>query len=88
MKKPVVLFEIDEAVATISLNDGDRMNPLGDEVIDGMIDAVGKVRNDRRVRAVILTGRGRGFCVGADLAHYHGLGRVNTNFRVGANGQH
>ena len=73
MKNPVVLLEIDEAVATISLNDGDRMNPLGDEVIDGLIDAVAKVRDDKRLRALILTGRGRGFCVGADLAHYRRL---------------
>jgi 2-(1,2-epoxy-1,2-dihydrophenyl)acetyl-CoA isomerase len=73
MSKPAVLLEIDEAIATISLNGGDRMNPLGDEVIDGMIDAVGRVRDDKRVRALILTGRGRGFCVGADLAHYRGL---------------
>lgn len=73
MKKSAVLFEIGEGIATISLNDGDRMNPLGDEVIDGMIDAVGQVRDDRRVRALVLTGRGRGFCVGADLAHYRRL---------------
>jgi len=73
MKNTVVLLETDEAVATISLNDGDRMNPLGDEVIDGLVDAVAKVRDDRRLRALILTGRGRGFCVGADLAHYRRL---------------
>ncbi|MFA7556227.1 MAG: enoyl-CoA hydratase-related protein [Hydrogenophaga sp.] len=73
MKTSAVLFEVDEAIATISLNDGDRMNPLGDEVIDGMTDAVGRVRDDKRVRALILTGRGRGFCVGADLAHYRRL---------------
>ena len=73
MKKSAVLFEIDGDLATITLNDGDRMSPLGDEVIDGMIDAVSQIRDDRRVRAVILTGSGRGFCVGADLADYRGL---------------
>jgi 2-(1,2-epoxy-1,2-dihydrophenyl)acetyl-CoA isomerase len=73
MKEPLVLFEIDEAIATISLNDGERMNPLDDEVIQGLIDALGRVRDDKRVRALILTGRGRGFCVGADLARYREL---------------
>src|SRR5690606_36273434 len=73
MKQPAVLFEIDMAIATISLNDGDRLNPLGDEASDGLIDAVDKVREEKQVRAVILTGRGRGFCVGADLAHYRKL---------------
>ena len=70
MKKPAVLFEIDETVATIILNDGERMNPLGDEVVHGLMEAVAKVREDTRVRALILTGRGRGFSVGADLARY------------------
>lgn len=70
MKKPFVLFEVTEAVAKVSLNDGDRMNPLGEEVIQGLLDAVEKARDDRRVRALVLTGQGRGFCVGADLARY------------------
>lgn len=73
MKQSAVLLEIDDAVATISLNDGERMSPLGDEMIDGMTEAVSQVRRDRSVRTLILTGRGRGFCVGADLAHYRGL---------------
>lgn len=70
MNKPVVLFEIDGAIATISLNDGERMNPLGEGVVQGLKDAVEKARNDRRVHALVLTGRGRGFCVGADLERY------------------
>ncbi|MBS0449969.1 MAG: enoyl-CoA hydratase/isomerase family protein [Proteobacteria bacterium] len=73
MNNPMVLFEIDEAIATIRLNDGDRMNPLGDELIEGLLGAVGKARDDRRVRALILAGEGRGFCVGADLARYREL---------------
>lgn len=73
MNQAAVLFEIEDSIATISLNDGDRMSPLGEEVIDGMCDAVERIRADKQVRAVILTGRGRGFCVGADLARYRGL---------------
>lgn len=49
------------------------MNPLDDGVIDGLVDAVEQIRDDNEVRAVILTGRGRGFSVGADLAHYRSL---------------
>lgn len=73
MSHAAVLFDIDEGIATVTLNDGDRMNPLGDDVIDGLIGAIGQVRDDKRVRALILTGRGRGFCVGADLTHYRRL---------------
>ncbi len=73
MKQAAVLFDVDEGIATISLNDGDRMNPLGEEVVNGLINAVGRVSDDKNIRAVILTGRGRGFCVGADLTHYRSL---------------
>lgn len=73
MKQVPVLFEIEDAIATITLNDGDRMSPLGDEMIDGLNDAVRRVQHDKQVRAVILTGRGRGFCVGADLTRYREL---------------
>lgn len=73
MNTATVLCDIDEGIVTITLNDGDRMNPLGEDVIEGMAAAIDKVRDDRRVRAVILTGSGRGFCVGADLAHYRRL---------------
>lgn len=73
MNQSTVLFGIDDGIATITLNDGHRMSPLGDEMIDGLVGAVAKVRDEKQVRAVILTGRGRGFCVGADLARYRGL---------------
>lgn len=73
MSKPAVLYELNDGIATITLNDGDRMNPLGDGVIQGLVAGVERVKNDRRARALILTGSGRGFCVGADLAHYREL---------------
>jgi len=73
MSQPAVLCEIDEGIATITLNDGVRMSPLGDEVIAGLVQAIDQVRADERVRAIILTGSGKGFCVGADLAHYRWL---------------
>ena len=70
MTQPPVLFETDEAVATIRLNDGLRMNPLCDGMVQGLRDAVERVRDDRSLRALVITGQGRGFCVGADLASY------------------
>jgi len=73
MKEPAVLFAIDEAVATICLNDGDRMNPLDEAMVTGLAHAVEQVFDNRQVRAVLLTGRGRGFCTGADLVHHRRL---------------
>ena len=72
-RNPAVLLETDASIATIRLIDDKRMNPLDDAVIEGMADAIHRVREDKQVRAVILTGRGRGFSVGADLVHYRRL---------------
>ena len=64
-----ILFDVSDGIATITLNRPDKLNayitPMGDEVtrvFRGM-------RDDPEVRAVILTGAGRGFCAGVDLEH-------------------
>ena len=64
-----ILFDVAEGVATITLNRPEKLNayitPMGDEVTG----AFRSVRDDDTVRAVILTGAGRGFCAGVDLEH-------------------
>ena len=62
-----ILFESGDGIATITLNRPEKLNAytlgMGDEVVD----AFSRVRDDADVRAVILTGAGRGFCSGVDL---------------------
>jgi enoyl-CoA hydratase/carnithine racemase len=62
-----ILFEIADSIATITFNRPDKLNayipPMGDEVLH----AVRSVRDDAKVRALIFTGAGRGFCAGVDL---------------------
>jgi len=64
-----ILFEVSESIATITLNRPEKLNayitPMGEEVTD----AFHRLRDDAAVRAVILTGAGRGFCAGVDLEH-------------------
>jgi 2-(1,2-epoxy-1,2-dihydrophenyl)acetyl-CoA isomerase len=64
-----VLFEVSDGIATITLNRPEKLNayitPMGDEVCD----AFRRCRDDESVRAVLLTGAGRGFCAGVDLEH-------------------
>jgi 2-(1,2-epoxy-1,2-dihydrophenyl)acetyl-CoA isomerase len=50
------------------LNRPDVMNAMTDELMRGISEAVGRVVADESVRVVIVTGAGRGFCAGADLA--------------------
>lgn len=70
MSQAAVLFEVIDGVAVATLNEGDRMNPLTDAVRAGLLDAMRNVREDKAIRALLLTARGRGFCVGADLADF------------------
>jgi len=64
---PLVTRRDDGGVVTLTLNRGERFNPLSIEMIaalEAQLDAVGA---DRSARAVVLAGAGRGFCAGHDL---------------------
>lgn len=64
-----VRFAVGEGgVATITLNDPARLNPLSQALVVGLREALQRVRDDRSVRVLVLTGVGKAFCVGADLA--------------------
>ena len=56
----------------LTLADGARLNPLTAGVQHALLGALEWVREDRTVRALLLTGEGRGFCVGADLSSITG----------------
>jgi 2-(1,2-epoxy-1,2-dihydrophenyl)acetyl-CoA isomerase len=64
-----VLFEVADGIATLTLNRPEKLNayitPMGEE----LTQAFRHCRDDPAVRAVILTGAGRGFCAGVDLEH-------------------
>lgn len=68
MTAPPVLYESAQAIATITLNRPDVLNALDDALIRALRDAVERAAGDDAVRAVLLTGAGRGFSSGADLA--------------------
>lgn len=68
MTAPPVLYESAQAIATITLNRPDVLNALDDTLIRALRDAVERAAGDDTVRAVLLTGAGRGFSSGADLA--------------------
>jgi 2-(1,2-epoxy-1,2-dihydrophenyl)acetyl-CoA isomerase len=79
-----VLFEIRDAVATITLNRPDRLNALNEDVHAGLRAAFDRVETDDSIRAVLLTGAGRGFCAGADLMQtLSGIG-PDTKIDLGA----
>ncbi len=66
----VLLLERAGGVATLTLNRQESMNSLSTELKDALVQALAEVAADRSVRAVVLTGSGRGFCVGQDLGEH------------------
>ena len=63
-----ILFTEGQGVATLTINRPERMNALHVGVIAEMIHAVDAVRDGGTARVLVLTGTGRAFCSGADLA--------------------
>ena len=67
MSEPAVLYEAKDHVATITLNRPDNRNSMTPDVLEGLRDGVRRAREDADVRCVIVTGRGKSFCAGADF---------------------
>ncbi len=63
-----ILFEIDQAVATITLNRPDKLNSFTAKMHEELREAMQRVRGDDAIRALLITGAGRGFCAGQDLS--------------------
>jgi enoyl-CoA hydratase/carnithine racemase len=67
MEYSQILFDVDDHIATITLNRPDRLNAFTGTMMNELISAFDATDADDDVRAVIVTGAGRGFCAGADL---------------------
>ena len=67
MTTDAVLYEVKRDAAWITLNQPERRNALGAELVDGLGAHLGTALGDPRVRVVVLTGAGPAFCAGADL---------------------
>src|SRR4051812_46197662 len=63
-----IRYEVADSVLTITLNRPDRLNSFTPTMMSELIEAFDAADGDDDVRAVIVTGEGRGFCAGADLA--------------------
>ena len=61
------LYEQRDGIATITLNRPDRLNAITFEVYHELTDFFAKLRDEKAVRVVIITGAGRAFCSGGDV---------------------
>jgi enoyl-CoA hydratase/carnithine racemase len=69
----VLLAEDRGAVRVLTMNRPDKRNALNTELTRLLIEGLFKAEEDRSVRCVVLTGAGKGFCAGADLAEFKDL---------------
>ncbi|MDH5760029.1 MAG: enoyl-CoA hydratase-related protein [Gemmatimonadota bacterium] len=68
MSDPLVLEQVEDGVATLTLNRPDKRNALNQALVDALTAALARVERDPQVRVVALRGAGKDFCAGADLA--------------------
>src|SRR5258707_4967425 len=63
-----ILYSVDQSIARITLNRPDKRNALDDGIVSEFKDALRATSHDDSVRVVLVTGAGKDFCSGADLA--------------------
>lgn len=63
-----ILYQVEGGIATITLNRPDKLNAWTRAMEESVRAATGEAAGDPDVRAIVLTGAGRGFCAGADMS--------------------
>lgn len=68
MVQQLIQLDTDDGVAVITFNRPDKRNAMSDDMRSAFIDALESVQQDRAIRALVITGAGKGFCAGGDIA--------------------
>ena len=68
MNSPQILFDVTDHVATITLNRPEAMNALAGDMRETMLQRLEDCAGDPAVRCVVITGAGKAFCAGGDIA--------------------
>jgi 2-(1,2-epoxy-1,2-dihydrophenyl)acetyl-CoA isomerase len=68
MSQSSVLFERRDQIARVTLNRPEVLNSFDQGMFTRFVEVIGEIEADRSLRALLLTGAGRGFCAGQDIA--------------------
>src|SRR4051794_16367912 len=78
-----VSYSVAGGVADVRLNRPDKLNALDGAMVAAILDVGEALAADRSVRAVVLSGEGRGFCAGLDFASFQSMGNADGATAVG-----
>ncbi|GAB4557474.1 MAG: crotonase/enoyl-CoA hydratase family protein [Rhizobacter sp.] len=73
----------DRGVAEVAMVRSDKMNAIDAAMFRALVAAVDQLRNDARVRVVVLHGEGRAFCAGLDMGRFQQMGSGATSGTLG-----
>ncbi|MDP9877879.1 enoyl-CoA hydratase/carnithine racemase [Variovorax boronicumulans] len=68
MSYTLIALQVRDAIATLTFNRPDKRNAMSDDMRTEFIDALERVAADTAIKALVLTGAGKGFCAGGDIA--------------------
>ena len=74
MQEQLVTIDLNDGVADVRLNRPEKYNALSQSMFKAIIDAGEQLRDDKSLRAVVLSGNGRGFCAGLDMDSFAKMG--------------
>jgi enoyl-CoA hydratase/carnithine racemase len=87
MNLTLIDLKVESAIATLTLNRPDKRNAMSDAMRSEFIEALERVAADKAIKALVLTGAGKGFCAGGDISGMEK--RMNAPAgEVGFNGWH
>jgi enoyl-CoA hydratase/carnithine racemase len=87
MTNSLIELQTNSGIATVTLNRPDKRNAMSDDMRSQFIEVLERVAADKAIRALVLTGAGKGFCAGGDIAGMER--RMNAPVgEIGFNGWH
>ena len=77
----ILLYEVSDGIATLTLNRPEKLNAFNQEMLDRWVACLESARVDEAVRVIVVTGAGKGFCSGGDVDNMGG-DEANTPLRI------
>jgi len=78
MSEEILRYEVAAGVATLTLNRPEKRNALNSELVTALVKALARAGADEEARVVVITGAGKDFCSGADLAELERISRMSA----------